>query len=465
MKTSRRIFASLFVVLLVCSAVPQMLFAFDWIDRGIKVNSRDTTEEGTREFLENQLQQSFVVVYERNLLSDPVKENILSIHRQIMDTYNLPTISVEFKIKPALFQVNLVLADTNQQVSIINHSLDPSENLIPTVSSMVNELDAWKDLQIRNLQFIVKSDSFDAVIVPEPGSPIVNLKFPSDQPQKKSISEFAAFYNQVIDWKALSPTEIVVDYKSSRIDAVVKGEADKSVTIANEGESFLPGNINKISNSVNTIARWGQLDFKKIDFTVKGVEVYAVVLLNRAVYKGKNLMPHLPTGLRFNYNDEMAYNFRVNSGQYYVEVRDVYSSEERLLLRIDEAIQNPILYIKKYDPEFFFRQLEGIRNRNTEVYTELRDKQQSSYEELQARHERLKEAHERFLYGFITMENSGFMGTADVDKEAIARIVELKSENSDLTREELEATLKQEEFDVSDKVVDLVFNLYFNDFQ
>jgi hypothetical protein len=363
-----------------------------------------------------------------------------------------------------LFQINLVLSQTGQTIGITNHGLKPSENLIPTISTMFNEFSAWKDLKIKSLQFVSKGNGFQIVITPDQNGPIVDLQFSSTQPRKLIVSDLAVFYNEVLSWKGMQPGKIDVAVDDSIIKATIKDRNGKSVDLTYHGAGIEPKSLNKISNTFASITGWNNIDYKKIMLTAKPDEIDFLVTLNKATYQGSNFLDNIPAGLRLTYNKELNYNFRITSGQYFVQVRGDYTNEEKLLWQINEAIKDPILYIRKYDPEFFFRQLEGIRIRNAEVYDELKSEQQKAYDELLVKHENLKQAHERFIYGFITLQNSGFMGTAEINKQAISRIVELKSANADLTRKQLENQLKQEKVDLSNKVIDMVLSLYFNDF-
>ncbi len=66
------------------------------------------------------------------------------------------------------------------------------------------------------------------------------------------------------------------------------------------------------------------------------------------------------------------------SKDYFVRLRNNYTNEEQLIWQINEAINDPILYIQKYDPDYFYRQIEGIRNRHAKIYDELKNNLQTS---------------------------------------------------------------------------------------
>ncbi len=452
---------SALIVLFTCSmAFSGTLSAFEWSEKGISVKESGKTEKGTRISLVDGNQKTFVVIYEKDLLTDPVKEAIYAVFSQISDTYNLPATTIEFMIKPGLFQTNLLLSQTKQTINITNHGLKPSESLIPTLSTMINEFSEWKDLKIASLQIVAKAGSFQTIATTVMQSPIVNLRFASAQPQKKIISDLAVFYNDLSSWEGLSLKEFNLVVGQSTIEATINGEDGKGIDLTYHGTKLNPQQLKNISQSYNTIAGWKNIDFKRILFSAKPEEINVVVTLSKAVYKRNNLISNLPSGISMTYDEGLSYNFRTVSGQYFVQIRGDYTGEDKLLWQVNEAIKDPILYIQKYDPEFFFRQLEGIRNQNAEIFNELK----TNHEQLLVKYNNLKQAHDRFIYGFINMQNSGFMSSGDINKQAIKRIVELKSANTELNRNQIESQLKKEKFDVSDKVVDMVLNLYFNDF-
>lgn len=453
--------STLIISFLCTIAFSAPLYAFEWSEKGVSVQNRESVEQGTQLTLVDSSQKSFVVIYGKDLLTDPVKEAVYNVFTQVGDSYNLPTSSITFNIKPELFEINLILSQPEQTITIINHGLKPPENLIPTVSVMLNEFTAWKDLAISSLQVIAKGNSFQTLLTPPLGTPLINLQFASAQPQKKIISDLATFYNDVSNWNGLSIQEFNVAVGKEKINATINGLDGKGIELTYHGSQLNEQQLKNIGTSYNTIAAWKSIDPMKVLFFVKPEELNAVVTLSRAVYKGKDLVKNLPSGIRLMYDKGLSYNFRTVSGQYFVQVNGDYTSESKLLWQVNEAVKDPILYIQKYDPEFFFRQLEGIRNQNAEIFNELR----TQNEELTKKHNNLKAAHEKFIFGYISMENSGFMRKADSNKAAINRIVELKTENAELTRNQIEIQLDSENIDVTDKVIDMVLNLYFNDFE
>ena len=248
---------SALIISFVCTFVVSIpLFAFEWSEKGITVQNRASVEQGTRITLIDSSQKSFAVVHGKDLLTDPVKEAVYNVFTQISDSYNLPTSSIEFTIKPELFEINLTLNQAPQTISIVNHGLKPSENLIQTVSVMLNEFTTWKNLAIASLQIVAKGNSFQTVVTPTQGTPLINLQFASAQPQKKIISDLATFYNDVSNWKGLSVQEFNVTVGKAKISAIINGLDGKGIELTYHGSQFNPQQLKNIGTSYNTIASW-----------------------------------------------------------------------------------------------------------------------------------------------------------------------------------------------------------------
>ena len=470
MKKSILLFVSPFVFSFLI--VSQTAFGFEWLERGFTVKSQESTAEGSRIFLEDPTQRSFVIIAELTLLTDPVKEKILSTFAQVMETYNLPTSLIEFKIKPGIFTITLQLKDTEQFLGLTHHGLNPPDSLIPTASAILNEFSTWQGFTGKRIQLVFKGTEFQAVVVPETEVPLIDIQIKQGQPPKKLISDLAIHYNQVASWKGLDPETIGFSLTDKGFKLTIDPQnKEKSLGINYLGGLPEKKSINRVSKFYALIKGWKNIKTNQIQLVAQKNQVDAIISPTRFSNKGKNLLPHLPAGMAFRYDNKFSYNFRVVSKDYFVRLKNNYTTEQKLIWQINEAIKDPILYIQKYDPDYFYRQIEGLRNRHAEVYDELKTTQQTSYDALLEKHQKLlasydtlKKAHETFIYGVITMENAGLLSTKPVNREAIARIIELKTANPDLTDKEIDKQLEAEKIKTSSKVINLVFSLYFNEF-
>ena len=68
-------------------------------------------------------------------------------------------------------------------------------------------------------------------------------------------------------------------------------------------------------------------------------------------------------------------------------------------------------------------------------------------------------------YGLIMLHNRGLFGRFnDMDKNAIAKLTALKTENPSLTVDEARVMLQDANMEMTKKEVRLIFAIYFNDF-
>ncbi len=460
--------------------VSETLLAFEWLERGITVKSQDTTEEGTRLFLEDASFKPFVIVAETALLTDPVKEKILAMFNQISGTYNLPTSNVEFKIKPSSFQTTMILEETDQVFGFTYHNVSPPDSIIQTASTILNEFNAWKNFKIKTIHLNFKPKSFQIVIAPESEYPFVDIQVKDAQPPKLLVPNLAVLFNAYGVWKNISLKQISFTVNSNSINTVLVSRDDKkTIDYTLSGTKPNLENVAKVSKFYNEVAHWKNIDYKKILISAEGSKITSVIAPTKVNYNDVGMVKNIPGGMSFRYDEQIHYDFRVVTKDYFVRLRNQYSNEDKLLWQLHEAVKDPILYIQIYDPEFFYRQIEGIRNRQVEVYDglsadlakaysdllEKHEKLIDSHEKLTSSYENLKTAHETFIYGYMTLENAGFMSTKPVNKEAVARIIELKAENIELTSSQIADQLEKEQLETPKKVIHLVLSLYFNDFK
>lgn len=465
---------SFLIIILISSAllISQPAFGFEWLEKGFTVKSQEATEAGTRLFLEDQTQRSFVLVAEESLLTNPVKEKVLALFTQINDTYNFATTQIEFKIKPGILTTTLQLAETEQVFTITHHGLTPPESMIPTSSVILNEFASWKNFKGKQFQLVFEPKTFTIVVVPETETPLIKITNQQGQPSKKLVSNLAPIFNNISTWKNLALNTLSFDLNEKALKVEIStDEENRSVKVNYRGGIPVQKSINRVSRFYDIVAGWESIRTNQLLFVAQKERVDAVIAPSSFTSKGKDLLKHLPAGMTFKFEKKLSYNFRIVSKNYFVRLRDTYSTENKLIFQINEAIKDPILYIQIHDPEYFYRQIEGLRTRHAEVYDELKDSIGASYAELQEKHlklqssyDNLRVAHEKLIYGVINLENEGLLSSAAVDKSIIEKIIEYKSEDPGLSYKQVREKLEQDKLDASGKVVHLILSLYFNDF-
>ncbi len=326
---------------------------------------------------------------------------------------------------------------------------------------------------MKTLQFRYSPNKFEIIAAPVTENPFVEIHVNKNQPPKMLVSNLAVLFNAYSSWKNITFKEIIFNVGSASINtSLVAAEDNRAIEFMISGTKPTENNVNRVSEFYNAIAEWEQITYKKILLTANGKVINAVIAPSKVAYKNKDFTKNIPAGMSFRYDNKLQFDFRVTSEDYFVRLRNNYTNEDKLLWQLNEAVADPIRYIQIYDPEFFYRQLQSVQNRQAEVYNSLNSELKKNFEDLKAKHEallasyeNLKKAHEAFIYGYMTLENSGFMSSGPVDKQAISKVVELKTQNADMTVSQIEELLEKEQIEVPKKIVELVFNLYFNDFK
>jgi len=146
---------------------------------------------------------------------------------------------------------------------------------------------------------------------------------------------------------------------------------------------------------------------------------------------------YLPSGMIFSIeNGNLLYNFRIKKDKYFIRINGAYISEKVLCDKVAEAINTPQTFVQRRDPDYLL----------------------AIFEKLDKENEQLKKT-------VIALNNKGFFSNdGPVDDKIIAKVVSLKMQNSKLSAKEIEEALKKENIQASSRAVELILNVYFNEF-
>ena len=189
---------------------------------------------------------------------------------------------------------------------------------------------------------------------------------------------------------------------------------------------------------------WNYMKMSRIEFFVTNNTMEIIVIPFQYSYKNTDFTPHIPGGMVFIYDDYLRYNFRVNKDNFFLRINDRFINEEILSMRIKEAIDDPVAYLTKRDPEYFLQKL-----------TELEGEQQI-----------LKETQERLARSILYFQNTGFLGFGNtpVKNSVIRKIIEIKTADPSIKADAIKAKLSAEKIEASDKEIKLVLNVFYNEF-
>lgn len=194
---------------------------------------------------------------------------------------------------------------------------------------------------------------------------------------------------------------------------------------------------------------WTYMKVDKLEFYVNGNTLEILIIPASFNYHGMDFLPHIPAGMTFLYDYDLRYNFRVTKNDYFLRINDRYIDESFLCQRMKEAIDDPVAYMKKREPEYFLRKL-------------------SELEEAQARTEKVSsENFDRLARALLYYENTGFLGFGNtpVKPQVIKRVIELKAADPKTTKDKIKAQLETEKLAATDKEITLILNVFYNEFE
>ena len=230
--------------------------------------------------------------------------------------------------------------------------------------------------------------------------------------------------------------------------------------------------VDKVLNLKERLFQWKLVKIKTLDFVIAGDRVDVVVYPDSYSYKKNDFLPYLPAGMHMIMVDSLEYNFRINVKNYFIRIKGEFTTEADIADKLLEAIKNPRAYIRKRDPEYILKKLDALE----EGLDKLRNdhaRLQESHVKLQANHEQLKKAHEglreeneKMRYAQLTLHNEGFLwGLYKIRKEAIKKVIELKTKNPAMKNEDIQKQLEKDGVKISTKEVFLIISVYFNIFE
>ena len=194
----------------------------------------------------------------------------------------------------------------------------------------------------------------------------------------------------------------------------------------------------KIVDLNKKFAEWKYMKPDNIDYFVTGDTLEILIIPASFKYIDNDFMPYIPGGMTFIYDYALRYNFRITKNDIFLRLNDKFIEEDLLCKRIKEALDDPIAYLKKREPEYFLQKL-----------TELEEKQ------------------DKLMQSVLYFQNSGFLGFGNkpVKSNVIKRIVEIKTADPLSNFDKIKDTLAKEKVEATDKEIKLILNVFYNEFK
>ncbi|MFA5519750.1 MAG: hypothetical protein WDA74_10895 [Spirochaetota bacterium] len=241
---------------------------------------------------------------------------------------------------------------------------------------------------------------------------------------------------------------LAFDWASRGLSLIDSGSVDEENFIILEDSSSVEVKIRfrnelganqaeKTADLFSDFKSWKYLTMSRVEFFWVNDTCEILIIPAAYEYKDMEYTPYIPGGLVFIYDDYLRYNFRVNKDNFFLRINDRFINEEILSGRIKEAVEDPVAYLTKREPEYFLQKLT-----------------------------KLEERQERIAGALLYFQNSGFLGFGNtpVKKSLIKRIIEIKTEEPDIKADAIKARLADEKIEASNKEIKLILNIFYNEF-
>ncbi len=246
------------------------------------------------------------------------------------------------------------------------------------------------------------------------------------------------------DWKSAGFEQTASGNTGEENYLMLKDSGSTIIKVRYQGE-LADSWAEKIVDLNKRFGQWKYMKPDNIDYFVTGDSLEILIIPKSFTYKSTDFMPFIPGGITFIYDYEFRYNFRITKNDLFLRINDKFIEEELLCKRMKEALDDPISYLKKREPEYFLQKLN----------------------ELEESMAILKNSQEKLVHSVLYFQNSGFLGFGNtpVKSSVIKRIVELKTGDASLDADKIKDILDKEKVEASSKEIKLILNVFYNEFK
>ncbi len=276
-----------------------------------------------------------------------------------------------------------------------------------------------------------------------------------------------------------------------------------SFTVASSAP-LTDSNAKVLQTAVSTLSNWKLLKIQQAKIVFNGSRADILIIPSSFVYKGVDLAKYMPSGMQFYYDKYLQYDFRMLKDSLFLRLKGEVYDESQFADRLYSAVQNPVLFLQTNNPEYLLKQINDLTKKIDELSVQLNQakavvqglndklsslasqgqdfvrKQESANRsqdavnknvekqlaDIKAQNQKMADEFDHVRYSLLVLNNRGFFGQIyPIDKQAIAKLVELKKADPSLTRDQARAKLQADGIKMSKKEVSLVFDVYFNEFK
>ncbi len=256
---------------------------------------------------------------------------------------------------------------------------------------------------------------------------------------------FLALFNFSFSENDWSKTGLTFINSTSEDNAIVNFLKDKTglpVEIRSRFETIDPSELTRVKTLCEKVFDIPGIKPKKLLIQVGGDQLEGLLIPESVVIDNKNITDSVQNGLLFIYGGTFVHDFRIKSKNILVRIRGRFETPQILTKKILEAWENPELYARKNDPDYFSDRLSNHDEQLLKLTDEV----------------------EFLKRNLLYFQNVGFLSPPkNVDEKALQKVLALKRAETKLTLKEISEKCKAESLKISEQEIKLIFTIYFNE--
>jgi hypothetical protein len=258
------------------------------------------------------------------------------------------------------------------------------------------------------------------------------------------------------DWEANKISIVSKMETDGRIDLMLRDDKGVQFRVISDGlEDKTAANIIRIKDNFSS---WKNMKMESITFSHMDGLLDIIIIPAKFEYNRVNIRNYITAGMQFSYPDYLQYNFRIAVNKLFVRIKGDFTDETKFCEKIIDAVKNPQLYIKKRDPEYFLSRIEEMEKKMADTNAQLEDTRT-----------RLADANtqkDKLRVALMALQNEGFFsGPTPISQKVVERVIQMKDKNPKLKAEQISEALEKEKIEVSKKEVNIILNVYFNEYE
>jgi hypothetical protein len=164
------------------------------------------------------------------------------------------------------------------------------------------------------------------------------------------------------------------------IYSILDDAGGNTVLFASSTKTIAVKDLKALQTLTETFFGWDNLKIAEIKIIAFPERLQAVILPQALSFENVDFLGNIPSGIQFYYTSFLEYDFRMKVQDYFIRMQGSLFSEQELLARMKQAVNDPVLYIKTHDPEYMIRKLTELEKQDQATMHEVSDHQDAILE-------------------------------------------------------------------------------------